>query len=101
MRPRIKPPRLVQELAIDVWTNVVPHILRRRISTNSSEQIGHCFGISQRPKHILDANATKSRKEIAQVHPQNDASADVRRNERFDRPSFHKSMHVRMGRNFL
>ena len=49
------------------------------------EQAGHRIGIAQSAKQGVDARGAHRRKEVAQIEPQHQAAAGVRRGEADDR----------------
>ena len=77
----------------------IPHVARRCVGTNAAEQIGNRFGITHGAKECLNPCAGDRRKEILQVHPQDNALAHVRGDECPDGPPFQEPMRGGMGRN--
>jgi hypothetical protein len=60
----------------------------------------HSLGISERAKHVLNANSAERGKEIPQVHAPHNSFSDMRSHEGSDRASSDEAMRRRMRRNF-
>ena len=86
---------------IGVGRGTIPNPARNCIGANASQQIRYRFGISNRSKNSLHPRARDRWKEILQIHFQNSAPANVRRDKGLDGAAFDEAVRSRMRRDFV
>lgn len=99
VRSRIQPASFASANRIDIRGNLVPDIPRGSVGANTAEQVGDGLGIAKSAKNRLNPRAPEGRKEISQIHPQDNLLTHVRRDECFDRAPLDEPVHCGMRRN--
>src|ERR1700739_440721 len=88
-------------LRIEPASLLLPKRARSSIAAKSAKQVGHRLGIAGRAEHGLHSRCRDRRKEVAQIHAQNNTLSDVRRCECPNRTAAAKPVHRRMNRDSL
>src|ERR1700722_905475 len=101
MRSRIEDSRFTKGQRIDFSDRFFPCVSRSRVGADAAEQLGDRLGISQRAKKCLNSGSPEGRKEILQIHSQNNALAKMGSHERFNGSAFDKTVRRRVRRNFF
>jgi hypothetical protein len=73
-------------------SNVAPDVARCGVCTETAEQIGDPFRITESAEERLDASAPDGREEIAEVHFKDDELTDMRLTESLYRAAFAEAM---------
>src|ERR1700722_4164903 len=80
---------------------LLPRRARSSIAAKSAKQVGHRLWVSGRAEHGLHARRRDRRKQVAQIHAQNNTLSDVRRCKCPDRTAAANPVHRRMNRDSL
>src|ERR1051326_4092121 len=84
MPARIQQTRSFHLFRIRIEWRIIPEALRNRCRAESAEEIGYGFWVSGHSEEALDTRANQRWEKILQVHLQNNALIDMRRDESMD-----------------
>jgi len=101
VRARVKDAGILQSPMIGLRRCFVPNTPGHGVGANASQQIGHRFRIAQQAENSLNSNAADGRKEILQIHLQDDALTEMWRGESFHGAAWDEAVRGGMRRNLV